>query len=55
MYEHVYNFTFLKLHNDVKIIGPLIKSKHKLLAYRNVVPDPMFMPKCDSRSNLDIQ
>uniref|UniRef100_M1DFI6 Uncharacterized protein n=1 Tax=Solanum tuberosum TaxID=4113 RepID=M1DFI6_SOLTU len=33
-----------------QVIGPLMKPKPKQLAYQNVVPDPMFMPKRGNRS-----
>ena len=33
-----------------QVIGPLMEPKPKLLAYRNLVPDPIFMPKPGNRS-----
>jgi len=35
-----------------QVIGPLMEPKPKLLAYRNVVPDPMFMSKRGNRSHV---
>ena len=59
-YNIIYHYEPRQFHKSedtqlFQVIGPLMEPKFKLLAYQNVVSDPIFMSECDNRSHIYIK